>query len=202
LTAREFEARLSALAQRRRRARSAALLAVVCAVLGAVTSLFMVAMEVSLAVGSTVGVVVAIANFAAYRETIAVLALDPSAYVIPEVSRYGGRFATATERARLAKSLEGVVRESTLPESWFLADRARCHAQQLESLATELACPHVSIRPASAVACRRLLTCGAESPLYNPKIPSNELDAVLMRIRLGIGYEGVDSIAPDELPRA
>jgi hypothetical protein len=172
-----------------------------CALLAAVTSLVMVAIGVSLAVGATVGIVVAVGNLAAYREAVARLALDPSAYAIPEVSRYGGRFATATERARLARSLRNIVRESALPECWFLADRVRCHAQQLESLASDLARPHVSIRPASAIACRRLLTIGAESPLYNPTIPSDELDAALLRIRLGIRAEGVDADTLGEVPR-
>jgi len=188
LTARESEARAGALARRRGRARSSLILAVACAALAAITTVFTAALELPLAAGAILGLMVAGANFVAYREAVARMALDPSAYVIPEVSRYGHRFATAAERARLASWLLDIVRESTMAESWCLADRVRRYRHQLEGLAADLARPHVSIRPASAVACRRLLTRGAESPLYNPRIPSSELAAVLLRIRHGIGY--------------
>lgn len=200
LTAREFEARAGALAQRRGRARSALILAGACAALAAITTLFTTALQLPLAAGTVLGLAVAGVNFVAYRETVARMALDPSAYVIPEVSRYGRRFATPAERARLASWLRDVLRESTMSECWCLADRVRHHASQLEGLAADLARPHVSIRPASAVACRRLLTCGAESPLYNPRIPSNELSAVLLRIRHGIGYERADAASRREAP--
>ena len=200
LTARDLQARAGALAQRRGRARSSLISAVACGALAAITTLFTAALALPLAAGAALGLVVAGANFIAYREAVARMALDPSAYVIPEVSRYGHRFATAAERARLASWLRDILRESTMTESWCLADRVRRHRQQLEGLAADLARPHVSIRPASAVACRRLLTCGAESPLYNPRIPSNELSAVLLRIRHGIGLEAAEAGPPREAP--
>jgi NAD(P)-dependent dehydrogenase (short-subunit alcohol dehydrogenase family) len=58
---------------------------------------------------------------------------------------------------------------------------------KLEALAGELVSPARSVEPASAVACRRLLTHLAESPLYNPGVPVGELHAALHRIRAGIG---------------
>jgi hypothetical protein len=58
-------------------------------------------------------------------------------------------------------------------------------AQELETLARDLASPR-SIAPASAVACRRLLTHMTESPLYNPRIPLDDLHLTLRRIRAGI----------------
>ena len=156
-------------------------------------------MELPLAAGTVLGLAVAGVNFVAYREAVARMALDPSAYVIPEVSRYGlgsrprrtgppGQLA-ARHPARVddaRKLVPGRSRQASRP--------------QLEGLAADLARPHVSIRPASAVACRRLLTCGAESPLYNPRIPSNELSAVLLRIRHGIGYERADAASRRESP--
>lgn len=193
LTAREFEAQAGVLARRRGWARDGVVLAAACAVLAALTTLLTGTLELPLAVGAAFGVIVAGVNFVCYREVVARLALDPSAYVIPEVNRYGRHFATAAERERLANWLRDILRESNMAECWCLADRVRRHAQQLESLATELARPNVSIRPVSAVACRRLLTCGAESPLYNPAIPSNELTAAIVRIRHGIGYDGADA---------
>jgi hypothetical protein len=57
---------------------------------------------------------------------------------------------------------------------------------QLELLATELASSWARVLPASAAACRHLLTEAVESPLYNPDIPAEELPATIQRIRRGI----------------
>jgi hypothetical protein len=42
------------------------------------------------------------------------------------------------------------------------------------------------VQPATAVACRRLVTHPVQSPLYNPNLPEEDLAALLLRIRSGI----------------
>ena len=56
----------------------------------------------------------------------------------------------------------------------------------LRALAGDLAAPTAAIHPPSAVACRRLLTHAVESPLYNPRLPADDLALALKRIRAGI----------------
>jgi len=45
----------------------------------------------------------------------------------------------------------------------------------------------VSVRRDSAAVCLHLLTHAAESPLYNPALPAEDLASTLERIRRGIG---------------
>jgi hypothetical protein len=42
------------------------------------------------------------------------------------------------------------------------------------------------VEPVSAAGCMRLLTDGAESPLLNPTVSTEDLRAALLRIRDGI----------------
>jgi hypothetical protein len=58
-------------------------------------------------------------------------------------------------------------------------------------LAHELAAPAARVEPATAVACRRLVTRPVESPLYNPNLPEEDLRALLLRIRAGITSGGL-----------
>jgi hypothetical protein len=120
------------------------------------------------------------------RERIERLALEPSAYTIPAVARFGARVAALSERRRLAAWLNSVVHERGEVLELHLVARVRHYASQLEMLATELATPSVRVEPTTAVACRRLLTRPVESPLYNPNLPEEDLRALLLRIRGGI----------------
>lgn len=120
------------------------------------------------------------------RERIERLALDPSAYAIPEVARFGARIAAVSERRRLAAWIDSVVHDRGQPLELHLVGRAGKYAHQLETLARELATPSARVDPATAVACRRLLTRPVESPLYNPNLPEEDLRALLIRIATGI----------------
>jgi hypothetical protein len=93
-----------------------------------------------------------------YRERLGLLALDPSAYVLPEVERYGRRLTEPRQRARLAAWILEILAEAHLPGNLFLGDRAARCAHELEGIARDLLRPGASVRPASAAACRRLLT--------------------------------------------
>jgi len=137
----------------------------------------------ALAIASFCEAVVAGAVFRARREQIAQLALDPAAYAIPDVADYGR--SCGYERKRLAAWLTEVVAEARLPGSLYLADRVARFARELERLASELA-TSAAIDPVSAVACRRLLTHAVDSPLYNERLPAEDLLAALRRIRAGI----------------
>lgn len=122
----------------------------------------------------------------ARRDQIAQLALEPAAYVLPEVRQYGEESAQPHQRERLAAWLEELPALSRLPGTIYLADRIERVAADLESIARELAVPSADVDPASAVACRRLLTDAVGSSLYNPRVPAEDLDLVLRRIRIGI----------------
>jgi len=140
-------------------------------------------LSVAFAVGSAAEGAVCAATFLARREHIARLALNPAAYVIPDVGRYGRK--CLGERERLAAWLAEIVADARLPGSLYLSDRVAHFAHELEKLAGELASA-ARVHPVSVVACRRLLTHAVESPLYNPRVPPDELRVTLLRIRSGM----------------
>jgi hypothetical protein len=145
--------------------------------------------SIALAVGAALQLTAAIGLWLSRRERIERLALDPSAYVIPAVARFGSRVCALRERRRLAAFIQAVVQERGHPLELHLIARAGRYAQLLDALARELASPATRVEPAVAVACRRLLTRPVESPLYNPNLPEEDLRAVLLRIRAGISNE-------------
>jgi hypothetical protein len=140
----------------------------------------------ALAVGAGLQLCAAVVLWLSRRERIERLALDPSAYAIPAVARFGARVCALRERRRLATFIQAVVHERGHPLELHLVVRSGRYAQLLETLARELASPATRVEPAAAVACRRLLTRPVESPLYNPNLPEEDLRALLLRIRAGI----------------
>src|SRR5262249_6404545 len=111
---------------------------------------------VALGIGAAVQVLISLRALAARRSRIATLALDPKAYTIPEVDRFGRR--CLRDRHRLALWLAEVVAHAGRPGSLYLGDRVARFRAELEALARALASRHARVTPASAVACRRLLT--------------------------------------------
>lgn len=169
-----------------------------CLVTGATVAAIAVAVvpvssgfSVALGVGAALQLTGAVLLWLSRRERIERLALDPSAYTIPEVARVGARASALRERRRLAAFIDAVVNERGHPLELHLVVRAGSYAQQLDSLARELASPAARVEPAVAVACRRLLTRPVESPLYNPNLPEEDLRALLLRIRAGISSGGL-----------
>jgi hypothetical protein len=120
------------------------------------------------------------------RERIEKLALEPAAYVIPAVARFGARIGALRVRRQLATAIHALVHERGHPLELHLVVRAARYTNQLETLARELASPSARVEPATAVACRRLITRPVESPLYNPNLPEEDLRALLLRLRAGI----------------
>lgn len=113
------------------------------------------------------------------------LALDPSAYAIGDVERHGRSAAGRTQRRRLAFRLETVLRGGELA-AVAEAERVSRYRRELVALTRCIASPDVRIAPPQAVACRRLLTRCAESPLYNEHVPAEDLGAALRRISAGV----------------
>ncbi|HWC85016.1 MAG TPA: hypothetical protein VG388_00655, partial [Solirubrobacteraceae bacterium] len=162
---------------------------VVAAIAGA-AAFFSPAFAVALAVGSVVQASVAVVLWLCRRERIERLALDPAAYAIPAVARFGARACALRERRRLAAVMHAVVHERGTPLELHLGVRASHCAPLLETLARELALPAARVEAPMAVACRRLITRPVESPLYNPNLPEEDLRALLLRIRAGISSGG------------
>jgi hypothetical protein len=186
MNARELDSASESLELKRVRMRDGAVVAVACGTLAVATGPFSLDVALALLAGGFVAVAVAVANLLGRRDAIGQLALDPSAYELPEIRRYGTRLTLPSERAKLAAWLREVVREAPEPGNSYLADRVSRYSGQLESLARQLTASWVLVMPASAVACHRLLTHAAESPLYNPDLPADELPAAIDRICRGI----------------
>jgi hypothetical protein len=147
----------------------------------------------SLAVAFGGGVVFALLRAAwqlsSRRGLVARLALDPSAYAIPEVDAYGKTLVQPRKRAALATGIRTMIDGAVRPGSLYLRDRVLRHANELDAIARDLRSPSVRVHPATLARCRALLTEAAESPLYNAKLPEEDLQAVLRRIRADLHRE-------------
>ena len=170
---------------KRRRTLESAALAAGCALL-AWLALDSASLALGLAAGAGFEVVVAGWSLLSRRELIARLALEPDAYAIPEVEAYGAHLTRPRHRRTLAQSIRKMIREALRPDSLYLGDRVLRYARDLEAVARDLLTPNVRVHPVSVARCRRLLTEAAESPLYNAKLPAEEIPQILRRIRAGI----------------
>jgi hypothetical protein len=186
MTARQLEFARTHLKHRQARAREYVAVAVACAVLAPAATPFALPLGLALMIGAAAAVCGALINARARRNEIARLALDPSTYALAEVRGYGHRLVEPAEREKLAAWLRELVRDESTPGAMFLSERVSEHARQLELLARELTSPGLEIHPASAAACLHMLTDAAESPLYNPALPSHELGLMIERIRRGM----------------
>lgn len=186
MNAREVESAAEEVESTRRRILRSLVVAGVAATAAAALAPFWRGVAIGLGVGGAAEVIRAIVLWLYRRERIERLALDPSAYAIPEVARFGARIAAVSERRRLAAWINSVVHDRGQPLELHLVGRAGKYAHQLETLARELSAPSARVEPATAVACRRLLTRPVESPLYNPNLPEEDLRALLIRIGAGI----------------
>jgi hypothetical protein len=188
MNARDIEAAAVTVETARRRALSS----LVAAGVVAMSTFGVVWAAPGVAVGLAAGVIIALVRAGVSwfhcRELVERLALDPSAYAIPEVARFGGRVANLTQRRLLAESISSLVHDRGHPLALHLGARTRKHAEELDALARELAAPSARIEPATAVACRRLVTRPVQSPLYNPNLPEEDLTALLLRLRGGISF--------------
>jgi len=109
------------------------------------------------------------------------LAGERDALVIPEVLAYASRDATIERRRTFAAMLRRDLRE---PER-FGDVRLVAVADELEALACALEDDGLELHPAAAVACARLVSDIASSPLLKPDAPVAELRSRLLQIRSG-----------------
>lgn len=174
------------LATRRRQSWEAGALAAVTGLLAVAAGLLAPRFTLALAAGAAVELLLAGSALFRRRNLLGRLAVQRSAYVIPEVKRYGCRFARLDRRRQLALSIRSLLDERRRRGTVCLPERVEAYAHELDALAAELLSPATEVDPPSAVACFRLLTEGVESPLYNPQLPVDDLGLVLSRIRAGI----------------
>jgi len=186
VNAREVEVAAAGVDRLRSGARWSVIAGALLAAIAAATGTFSKWFAVTLGAGAVLELSLAAVRWLRCRERVERLALEPAAYAIPQVARFGARASALRERRRLARCLDAMVHDRGHPLELHLVIRASSYSQHLEALARELASPAMRIEPAMAVACRRLITRPVESPLYNPNLPEEDLRAVLMRIRGGI----------------
>jgi hypothetical protein len=189
MDARTLEQAAATLAADRRRAVVALAFGLAAAALAGLLTLVSAPAAIALGAGAATELIVASAVELCRRESISRLALDADAYVLPEVMQYGTRVARLRERQRLAHWLQELVHDARLPCVFYLRERVVRHARDLEAIASALASPAATVHPASAVACLRLLTRTPQSPLYNDRLPADELALALRSIRSGITLE-------------
>ena len=124
-------------------------------------------------------------------ELVERLAGERDALVIPEVLAYASREATMERRRTFATMLRRELRpseRSTDPRLTVVAD-------ELEALACELEDDTLALEPVAAVACMRLLSDVAGSPLFNPSVPVAELRSRIHQIRSGFGHRPARTLA-------
>jgi hypothetical protein len=104
---------------------------------------------------------------------------ERDAYVIAEVRARAQQEAGMVNRRRLSHAICSRLELAKNP-------RVVANAGQLAALADELVDPDLILDPDCAVACSRLLTDYATSPLINLALPAEDLRSRLARIRAGL----------------
>ena len=190
MTARAIDEAHELLRRRRRRAVEAALLAVVCGVLAAIAWGWSFRLGLALGIGAGVEAAIAVWSFLARRELVEELAIEPAAHAIPDVREYARRLAAPRARRLTADSIRSMVAKAFRPDSrftcYFLVDRVAVYRRELEGLARDLATPGTRVEPVAAARARWLLTHAADNPLFDRRVPEEDLGSLLVRIRAGI----------------
>lgn len=134
-----------------------------------------------LAIGALAVALLALRAFWRHWELIDRLLLDQAAYEIQEVRTRAERSATMKNRHWLAESIRAMLKEP----GYAASARVAAAAEELGALAHELDDAELSLDPACAVACERLLTDGGLSPLFNQSLPADGTGACVRQIRTG-----------------
>jgi hypothetical protein len=190
VTARELEIAAAEIRARRRTALERFVASVLAAAL--VPAALQLSGSLSFATGLGAAVLAALGAFAltGRRLLLERLALEPDALGIPEVKAFGERLTTPSARARLAGAIRSMVRDACQPASrlrcLFIVDRVATYARDLEAIARDLCSPAVRVDPVTAARCQWLLTNAAENPLYDRRLPAEDLGSILQRIRAGM----------------
>jgi hypothetical protein len=186
MTSRELDKSASQLEQIQQQRRARLLLSAPTAGLAAGALPLSHALAISLLCGVACLLLLALGDTVRRRELIATLALNPSAYSVPEVRRYGAGLVMLRGRRRVAAALERVLTQAGTPGSYYLADRVHKCRHEIRDLAEALRAPGTRAEPTSVALCWRLLRSAADSPLYNWHLPAEDLHVAVRRIRAGI----------------
>jgi hypothetical protein len=118
------------------------------------------------------------------------LVAQDDAWLLPEVRRCAERLVAPRERARLARGLLLAADAGTPghhPYGVIRPERAHGAVEELRWLGEAVADTAVPLHASAAALGRRLLTEAALSPLYNPRIPEDDVHRLLAIMRRGIG---------------
>jgi hypothetical protein len=124
------------------------------------------------------------------RRLLVRLVAQDDAWAIDEVPSAAERLVSPPERRRLAGGLRNAAAAAVPRHAEFsLVDpfRATATAERLRRLASTVGDLAVPMRPPGAALCRRLLSEGRLSPLYNPNLADAELDLLIDRIERAAG---------------
>lgn len=108
---------------------------------------------------------------------------ERDAHVISEVRAVAARETTMERRQCFAALIRGRMGEAKLTSD----ARVLAVADELEALASELEDHDLALEATSAVACARLLSDVAQSPLLNHALPAHDLRSRIRQIRSGFG---------------
>ena len=190
MTAREIERAASEIRGKRRTALERFVVAIVAAALVAPALQLSGALSVATALGAGALAALGALALTGRRLLLERLALEPDALEIPEVRAFGERLTTPDARARLAAAIRSMVKDAFQPASrlrcLFLVDRVAAYARELDAIARDLCSPTVRVDPVTAARCQWLLTNAVENPLYDRRLPAEELGSILRRIRAGL----------------
>jgi hypothetical protein len=109
------------------------------------------------------------------------LAAERDAHVISEVRAYASREATMERRHWFA----ALIRSRLAQPELALEARVGAAAKEPEALVSELEDDELAFDPTCAVACARLVSDPAQSPLLSPALPHEELRSRVHQIRSG-----------------
>jgi hypothetical protein len=192
MTARQVDRATERLEGLRQKQRGRLAVCIAAAVAAAFALTDSITLAISLGAGVLVMVLLVISDTCRRRELLARLALNPNAYVLPDVQRYGDQLVAPRGRERLAASLERLLSHAGTPASYCIGERVNKYRGQIEALADSLRAPRTQVEPTSVALCWQLLTRAAESPLYNGNIPADDLGFQVQRIQAGISRPVAD----------
>jgi hypothetical protein len=117
---------------------------------------------------------------------------------IPEVAALAERLAhDPAERRRVATSLRTAASAGrpggigSRAPMIVAPGRVAMYAPRLLAVADAIGDERISVSPPAVALCRRLLTDGVGSPLYNPNLSERELERVLAAVEAGIAPAAV-----------
>ena len=191
MNARALDQAAAELRRKRQRALESGGLGLVAAMLAPLAWLVSQPLGVAVAIGAGVQALIVLVSLVSRRSQLEELAVEPSAYILPEVEEFGARLASPRQREILARGILSLLKDGFKPGVFYLPDRVVRYARELEAIARDLRSPNVRVQPTALARCRCLLTRAPDSPLYNPRLPVDDLGAWLYRIR-----EGMTPVAP------